>query len=330
VPLVADNELVWVSEGYVTSESFTLVDRLPWRQTAVNLVQAGFLGVTWARTGRTAIYLRDESETGGLARTWASIAGGVVQPMRDLSPGLASALPYPGELFALQARALERAPWDAGTLSDRPEAGPGDPGPPTRGWRADTGGTRIVALYERPSGGWLSAALAGGTRAGRPVLDLVRLDSSKTLPAPRALDATWRRFPSFLSLADSVRSTGAARGDSLLRGPLTIWLDPLVGVGAYRTWYAPRGNALALVWVSIAQSGRPVGGAGRTLAEAWDNLRGASAPLPPTVPTASLEEARKWLRLADSALRAGDWAGFGRAFDALKQVIGPDRDSLAR
>jgi hypothetical protein len=52
--------------------------------------------------------------------------------------------------------------------------------------------------------------------------------------------------------------------------------------------------------------------------------------LPPTVPTASLEEARKWLRIADSAIRAGDWAGFGRAFDALKQVIGTERDTVAR
>jgi hypothetical protein len=330
VPLVVDNELVWASDGYVRAESFPLVDRLPWRQSAANLVQAGFIGVVWARTGRTAIYLRTDSETGGLAHAWASIAGGVVQPMRDVPPALAAALPYPAELFAIQARALERTPWDAGTLSDRPEAGPGEPGPPTAGWRTDTAGTRLVALYERPSGGRVSAALAGGTRAGSPVLDLVRLDSTRTLPAPRTLDATWRRFPSFLSLADSVRSTGAARGDSLLRGPLTVWLDPLGGLGAYRTWYAPRGTGLALVWVSIAQSGRPVGGAGRTLIEAWDNLRGASAPLPPTVPTASLDEARKWLRLADSALHAGDWAGFGRAFDALKQVIGPERDSLPR
>jgi hypothetical protein len=330
VPVVVDNELIWVSDGYVTSETFPLIDRLPWRRDAVNLVQAGFVGVVWARTGRTAIYLRGNAETEGLARTWAAIAGGVVQPIRDLPAGLATALPYPNELFAVQSRALEREPWDAGTLSDRPEAGPGEPGPPTSGWRADTGGTRLVALYERPSGGRVSAALAGATRDGRPVLDLVRLDSVRSLPAPRALDATWRRFPSFLSLADSVRSTGAARGDSLVRGPLTVWLDPVAGLGAYRTWYAPRGNGLALVWVSIAQSGRPVGGAGRTLAEAWDNLRGASAPLPPTVPTASLEEARKWLRIADSAIRAGDWAGFGRAFDALKQVIGTERDTVAR
>jgi len=57
----------------------------------------------------------------------------------------------------------------------------------------------------------------------------------------------------------------------------------------------------------------------------------ADATWPLTVSTtASLEEARKWLRIADSALRAGDWAGFGRAFDALKQVIGTERDTLSR
>jgi len=330
VPVVVDNELVWVSDGYVTSETFPLVDRLPWRQRAVNLVQAGFLGVAWARTGRTAIYLRVPAHGGALAHAWASIAGGVVQPMSDLPPGVAAALPYPMELFETQARALERPPWDAGTLTGRPESGTGEPAPPVRGWRADTGGTRLVALYERASAGRVSGVLAGGTRAGQPALDLVRLDSTRALPALRTLEATWRRFPSFMSLADSVRSSGAARGDSLLRGPVTVWLDPVVGLGAYCTWYAPRGSGLALVWVSIAQSGRSVGGAGRTLAEAWDNLRGATAPLPPTVPTASLEEARKWLRIADSALRAGDWAGFGRAFDALKQVLGPERDSLAR
>jgi hypothetical protein len=75
------------------------------------------------------------------------------------------------------------------------------------GWRADTGGTRLVALYERPSGGRVSAALAGATRGGRPVLDLVRLDSAKSLPAPRALDATWRGF--LPSLVWPIRSAPA-------------------------------------------------------------------------------------------------------------------------
>lgn len=327
IPLVVDNDLVWLCDGYETAETFPLVERLAWRDRPVNFAHAAFVGVVWARTGRTAIYRRADVDSGPVALAWSSLAPGMIESASRLPPSIAAALPYPTELFDLQARALERPPWDAGILSGRPETGPGEPRPPTRGWRADTAGTRIVALFERPSSIRVSAVLVGSTRGGRESLDLVRLDSTKTLPAPRALDATWGRFPSFLSLADSVRSSGAARGDSLLRGPLTVWLDGSGGLGMYRTWYAPRGNALSLVWVSIGLAGRPVG-AGRTLMDAWDNLRGATAPLPATVPTASLEEARKWLHLADSALKLGDWAGFGRAFDALKQVLGT-RDSVA-
>jgi hypothetical protein len=115
------------------------------------------------------------------------------------------------------------------------------------------------------------------------------------------------------------------RLDSLPRGPLVIWRagDTLA---AYRTRFAPRvGGGVSLVWVSAAHGGRV--GAGRSLAAAWDNLLGGSAPVPPVLPSATLDEARRWMGLADSALRAGDWAGFGRAFDALRQVLGPTRDT---
>ena len=71
-------------------------------------------------------------------------------------------------------------------------------------------------------------------------------------------------------------------------------------------------------------------GAGRTLESAWDNLLGGSAPLPPVLPSATLDEARRWIQIADSAMRAGDWAAFGRAFDALRQVLSTPTDSLAR
>jgi hypothetical protein len=83
---------------------------------------------------------------------------------------------------------------------------------------------------------------------------------------------------------------------------------------------------MSLLWVSVAH-GRRVG-AGRSLASAWDNLLGGSAPVPPVLPSATLDEARRWAHLADSALRAGDWAGFGRAFDALRQVLAPPVDSI--
>jgi hypothetical protein len=80
------------------------------------------------------------------------------------------------------------------------------------------------------------------------------------------------------------------------------------------------GQRPSLLWVSVAAGARL--GAGRTLEEAWRNLGGLDAPLPPGLGGTRLDEARRWLARADSALRAGDWAAFGRAFEALRATLG--------
>ncbi len=324
---IIDGELVWICDGYVTSTTFPLMDRVPWRHDAVNSVRAGFLGVVRAESGQTQLYLRPDADP--LAEAWASVAAGVVRSSSEIPRAVTLAAPYPAELFEAQALALERGPWEAGALSGRPEggSGPGDPARPEPSWRTDTAGTRLITVYERPIGRQVSAVLVGTVREGRPQLELVRVDSAVSLPAPRILDATWGRFPSFERLADSVRSSGV-RVDSLIRGPLSIWRDD-GSLGALRTYFAPRaGGGLALVWVSVAQGKRV--GAGRTLEDAWHNLSGTSTPLSSSGSPAILDEARRWIRTADSALRAGDWASFGRAFDALKETLGAGRDSVPR
>jgi hypothetical protein len=238
---------------------------------------------------------------------------------------VAVTLPYPVELFESQARVLERNAWNAGALSGRPESGTGEPAAPERGWLPGAGGTRLVALYERPLGRRVSTVLGATMQDGLPQLRLVRVDTAASLPAPRMLEEIWNRFPSYQRLAESVRAS-VGRADTLARGPLVVWRGSDT-LGAYRARFAPQaGGGLSLVWVSVAH-GRRVG-AGRTLASAWDNLLGGSAPLPPVLPSATLDEARRWLQLADSALRAGDLAGFGRAFDALRQVLRAPPDSL--
>ncbi len=325
VARVIDGELVWVADGYLVSETFPLVERIPWRDRAVSSARAGFLGVVRAESGETRLYLRPDA--GALAEAWAHVTAGVVRPAVETPRAVAAALAYPAELFQGQARALERSAWNAGALSGRPESGGGEPSPPDQGWLPGAAGTRLVALYERPLGRRVSAVLGATMQDGLPRLRMVRVDTGAALPAPRMLEETWNRFPSYQRLAESVRA-GVGRPDTLARGPLVIWrgADTL---GAYQPRFAPgSGGGLSLVWVSVAQ-GRRVG-AGRTLAAAWDNLLGGSAPLPPVLPSATLDEARRWVRLADSALRAGDWAGFGRAFDALREVLRTPVDSLGR
>lgn len=81
-----------------------------------------------------------------------------------------------------------------------------------------------------------------------------------------------------------------------------------------------------LAWVSVAAPSRL--GAGRTLKEAWSNLLGATVPAPPgSAQAGRLDEARRSLQQADSALKIGDWAEFGRAWSSLRNILGLPPDS---
>jgi hypothetical protein len=51
-------------------------------------------------------------------------------------------------------------------------------------------------------------------------------------------------------------------------------------------------------------------------------------PAPPgSPPSGRLEEAKRWMELADSALRLGDWSEFGRAWNTLRSVLGLPLDT---
>jgi hypothetical protein len=249
---------------------------------------------------------------GPVAEAWAALAEAVVEPASAIPPGVAAAARYPSELLDVQARVLAREPWSvgvpAGSDSNRRAI------PPAIAWRTASAPSLVVP-FEQPRESRLSAVLEG---RGDGTLLLTRVDSAVALPGPATLATRWHRFVSFEQLRDSV----AAAGARLETGPVRIWLGPR-GLGAYEVAYVRRhGTQAAVVWVSVASGSRL--GAGRTAAEAWSNLRGATAPLPPGVVRSQLDEARRWLRRADSALRRGDLPGFGRAFDALKDVLGAD------
>jgi len=94
------------------------------------------------------------------------------------------------------------------------------------------------------------------------------------------------------------------------------------GPVAYQSHFArgPRAT-VALSWVSLAAAGDRLG-AGRTLREAWSNLLGASVPpIAGSAQVTRLDEARRWLERADSALRSGDWAVFGQAWRGLRDAL---------
>jgi len=315
-PMLLGEELAWVAYGYLSADRFPGASRDAGALGSVASLDAAFVGVVAARTGVAEIYLAPGA--GPLGAAWAAIAEGVVRPRIDLPPRLLDQLGYPAALFEAQARILEGAPWSIGTLVGRGAPDVGDPLPPTEVWEGG-GAYALVTGFLQGDPPQVGALLVGRMYPDGPRLTLRHLTHAEALRAPAALWATWERFPSYEQIRDSV----TRGGERFEPGPLR-WLPLGGGPLAYAPWYAvsPRGE-VAVPYVTMALGSRV--GAGRGFPEAWENLRGAGAPLPPgTGPATPMGEARRWMQRLDAALRAGDWEAFGRAFGALRHVLGTE------
>jgi hypothetical protein len=325
VPRIVNRALVWIAHGYVAPRAFPLSTRLQWREREVGALHAGFLATVEAATGVTRIYLRPG--TNGPAAAWAAIAQGVVEPASAIPEVVLRAAPYPVELFRVQARYLEERRPQLGSLG-------GPPGvrrtelPATDGvWSSDTAGPLRLAIYERASERRVAAVLTGGAANGVDELRLVRFDSAGALESRSALENRWSHFATYDALGDSI----AEDGGRLERGPVRLDVGG-GGLAAYQSHFArdPRGN-ITLSWVSVAAAGDRLLGAGRSMREAWSNLLGATVPSVAGVAQATrLEEARRWLLRADSALRAADWSAFGQAWDGLRDALRVAADTAGR
>jgi hypothetical protein len=250
------------------------------------------------------------------------VSNGVVEPASSIPESVLRAAPYPADLFWAQVQQLERAPWKAGTISGGTAQGVSESPPLQTSWAADSSGPILVSTFESPSERRLSAILTGSRDEGRTHLTLVRLDSAATLPIRAALENRWANFPSYDALSDSIREDAG----KLERGPVRVEIGS-GGPVAYQAYFAHRpSGGMVLAWVSVAAPGRL--GAGRTLKEAWSNLQGATVPAPAgSAQAGRLDEARRLMQHADSALKTGDWSEFGRAWSGLRNMLGLPLDS---
>ena len=321
VPRLVEGELIWIADGYLATPTFPLSRRVEWRGSRVGAVEAALLGVVSATTGSTRVYVRPGA--GPLGEAWAGVSRGAVEPASAIPEPVLRAAPYPLELFRVQARQIEQGSWRPGALWGRPPTDPGEPARENIAWTGDTSGPLLLASYERASERRTTAVLVGRREEGQDLLTLVRLDSVNALPSRSALESRWSRFASFDALSDSVREDGG----SLEKGPVRLELEP-GGAVAYQSFFARRMQEKPrLAWVTIA-AGADRMGAGRTVAEAWSNLQGTAVPsMPGSAPATRLDEARRWLERADSALRSADWPGFGRAWQGMRRALGMPSDT---
>ena len=300
-PRVVDGSLVWVADGYLHGAGFPGVAPAPWRGRSVSYLRAAFTGTVRAIGGEVRVFARGRSDP--VTAVWVAIASGLVEPFDAISVELEDQLHYPGELFSVQARVLQRPHWNIGTIdaSERPDS--------------LVGPVRQMA-YLPPNGQEVAALLEGEHRAGADQLRLFRFAGETTLSRPGLLSERWQRLPFVMQMADSIRAGGAR---------LALGRTHLVptdgGLVAYQTGHAVDSLGRAtLALVNLALGARL--GTGPRTDAAWRNLRGEVAALPVSVGAqGQLREAREWLLKADSAFRRGDLAAFGRAFEALRAIL---------
>ena len=249
----------------------------------------------------------------------------MVEPASAIPEGVLRQASYPVELFRVQARQLEQGQWKAGSLgAGQPLADPADVPLTDQGWTDDTTTVFRLAAYERQTERRLDAVLWAAGPGGADALRLLRLDTTSVVPSRAALEARWNRFASYDALSDSIGDDGGKLED----GPVRLDVRPS-GVVAYQSHIAWSRSGAEVAWISVAAGERL--GAGRTLREAWSNLLGASVPsIPGSAQATRLDEARRWLERADSALKAGDWTSFGRAWTGLRDALGARADTAGR
>lgn len=303
-----DGELVWESVGVLSAERFPASTRVPWQGARAGLVRPSLIGLVFAERGRVRIIQRDPADS--LAAARARVAAPLIEPPGGMPPRWRSRLGPSMTVAAVHGRVLEGPAWAVGRLP-----GPGGSLPEPL---PAAGGLGTVLPFLLPQVCETGALLLTEAFAARDLPRLVRIDSTQAIECPATLRQRWDRFPFRHSLADSVH---AAEGEFRLG---QVRYAPVAeGFAAYQPAYAvpPDGRA-SLVMVNVALGKRL--GTGRTIGEAWRNLRGEVSPTAPgTSGQQILDSARVWMRRADSALRRGDLRDLGIALQYLRELLDP-------
>ena len=312
---IVDGQLVWTSDGLLGASAFPSSIRLTNPSGTLSMLRPAFLGVVDATSGGVRIFRRDGADS--LSAAWARIVSPLIEPANAVPVGLRDAEPYPEELALAQIRVLEGPAWNAGRLERLPQAAATVP-------PAAAGGAEILVPFVIPEPREVSALLQIRRSAVGDSLHLLRVDTLR-IEGPSVLTERWKRFPFQGQLRDSIVATESEFELGQVRYALTE-----EGYAAYQpAWaVAPSGRA-HLVLVNVALVGPTTGrriGAGRTIQEAWLNLRGQISPTAiGSAADATLEQARLLILRADSARRRGDLQGLERALAYLLDLLNPPR-----
>ncbi|HEX6068678.1 MAG TPA: UPF0182 family protein [Longimicrobiaceae bacterium] len=342
-PVIHQGHIVWLVDGYTATSSFPLSRRAPLDALPVRYARNSVKATVDGLTGEVRLYVVDPSDP--ILRTYASFFPGLLQPLSDMPPALRGHLRVPAALLDLQSTILWeyhiRDParfyaredvWTTSTEIYRAEEQSVGasyamltlPGESEREFLL----TVPLSARGRPNLAALLVARNDQPHYGQRVL--YELPRDEFVPGPQQIEATIDQNPE-ISQQLSLWKEG---GSQVIRGrilvvpvdstlvymePLFLEADQAATPQLERVILAGPGAVVMRATLEAAVAALVSGGPESTPARPTAPRDTAAAGA--TAAEAVLSRLRSLMDDAEAELRAGDWAGFGESWRALRELL---------
>ena len=306
VPVVTGDTLYWAVELYAISATYPLSHRFTVLGDERSYMQHAATALVHAGSGRVLFIAAASPDP--VTSSWMAQFPGFLKPASSLSPALRAQLPPITDGARTQALAFAAAGFRGDSLEVKHFATPDG---------ADSSAAAHEPTYALlPNLGGVASLwpLLDSTERVRGTVAAIGGPSRVTAWLPVASDGRrWGAIVDLLRMADS-----AQHESGVVRAPLRVapLLDRALYVQPIFQWRSGTTPALSRVAASVHDTVR----VGPSLAV---SLGTASASLASsgTAPPAIRPKADSLYRVMRDALGRGDWAAFGRAFNALGVVL---------
>lgn len=351
-PVVLDGRVVWIMDGYTASGTYPLSRAFALQdQTRLRYMRGSVKAVIDAVTGEFSIYALPEPDA--ILRAYQRVFPGLIRDWDEMPEAVRAHLRYPLLMFRVQADVLEQY------HLERPEAFyagqdvwqlPPDVSPQARS-RARPNYMMVPLPGETQPEFLLASAFIARERQNMTAILMARSD----MPAYGELILL--EMPRDEQVRGPSQLQSVIEQDPVISQQLTLWRQGGRTVELGRLRIIPTAASILYVqplFLSAQESGIPqlqqvivsdgtavamhqdfagavtrLGGEMIAAAPAARPRAGADQPREAAAGAAWMEQARELVREAEERMRAGDWAGFGAAWDRLRRMLEQSPDGGA-
>ncbi|WP_424215405.1 UPF0182 family protein [Streptomyces sp. BI20] len=341
--------------GDSTTDSLTNSQRaVVTQENQVNYIRNSVKATVDAYDGTVSLYQWDTQDP--VLKTWMKAFPGTVKPKSEISKPLMDHLRYPQDLFKVQRELLTRyhvtdpqtflSGSEAWQVPDDPTAKPGTAVPPyylslkMPGQKEKDQVFSLTTTFTPNGRDNLSAYMAVNADPGTSdygKIRILKLPTSRPVDGPKQVQSKFNSEP---KIAESIRLLRGGDSEVEYGNLLTVPLDD--GMLYVEPVYV---RSAGLKYPLLRKVLVTYGGQTAfedTLEKALNVVFGAEAPTTPTTPEtpttppgtgttnpgtqdptvkAALGDAQKAVEAADKALKAGDWAAYGKAQEDLAAAL---------